>query len=204
MFGLARVLESGPDELADVVVRQRIEDVLAVAAVLHDPLAAKQLELLREGRELGADCLGKLRHALLSAPELLDQAQPGLVARCPKESSRSRERLVGDDSLRARAGVRVGPQMGSLRFLISTTDEVLVPTAARVKLQSFERRSRAFVNSVNRCIERRARCRVGLEPARQAQETAGPRRFCEGRNRDGLRARRRSRGTNAAWMGARW
>jgi hypothetical protein len=114
MSGLARVLESGPDELADVVVRQRIEDVLAVAAMLHNPLAAKQLELLRKGRELGADCLGKLRHALLPAPELLDQAQPGLVTRCPKESSRPRERLVGDDRPRARAGVRVGATDGFL------------------------------------------------------------------------------------------
>ena len=44
----ACVLESCPDELADVLVRERVEDVLAVTAGLHDPLAAKQLELLGE------------------------------------------------------------------------------------------------------------------------------------------------------------
>ena len=111
------MLESGPNKLTDVVVRKRIEDVLPVAAVLHDPLAAKHLELLRERRELGPERLGELGHTKLTPPELFDQAHTMLVASRAEQRGRPRERLVGDRRARARAGVRVG---SAIRGLLTT------------------------------------------------------------------------------------
>jgi hypothetical protein len=63
------VIQRGPNELANMVVRERVVDVLAFAAALHDALGVQHAKLLREGRELG----GQLGDAALARVEPMQQ-----------------------------------------------------------------------------------------------------------------------------------
>jgi hypothetical protein len=110
----ARVLESCRDELSDVFVRQRVEDVLAVAPVRYDSLVSKEAELLRERGYLGAHRLRQLGHANLSVTEALDQAQAMLVAGGAKKSGRPPKRLIGNDRGAARFSSLVRAACGAL------------------------------------------------------------------------------------------
>jgi hypothetical protein len=110
----ACVLDSRPDELADVLVRERVEDVLAVAAVLYDSLASKEAQLLRESGHLGAHRLRQLGHANLSVTEALDQAQAMLVAGGTKESGRPPKRLIRNDAGTTRVSFLVRAAFGAL------------------------------------------------------------------------------------------
>ncbi len=62
----ARVSEDSADEVSDVLVGERVEDVLAVAAARDEVLCAQDAEALRDGRELFACEGGDLGHAELS------------------------------------------------------------------------------------------------------------------------------------------
>jgi hypothetical protein len=113
------VFECRFDELVNMIVRERVVDVLAVAPVLDDALGLEDAQLLRErghllptlGRELGDA-------ALAAATELLDQAKAVDVTGGAEQGGRTRARFVAD-SVERLAVVAVRRH----QVLISTNDE---------------------------------------------------------------------------------
>ena len=79
------MIEGGPNELAHVVVRERVVDVLAFSAALYDPLGVQHAKLLRERGELGRARVGEHGNAALAGVEPMQQAEACEIARGPKE-----------------------------------------------------------------------------------------------------------------------
>jgi hypothetical protein len=90
------MIQGCPNELANVVVRERIEDVLAFAAALHRTLDMQDAKLLRERRELGLARVRQLGHTALPGVEPMQQTQTSEIARRSKERRRAFERDIAD------------------------------------------------------------------------------------------------------------
>lgn len=99
--GLAGMIQRGPNELANVVVREGVEDVFPVAAALHDALGVQDAKLLGQGRELGFARVGELGDAALAGIEAMQEPQARQVAgsakkcRCPFEGTIADRRHMG-------------------------------------------------------------------------------------------------------------
>jgi hypothetical protein len=88
------VIQSGPNELANMIVRERVVDVLAFAAALHDALGVQHAKLLRKSGELGVARVGELGDAALAPVEPMQQSKARQVARGPEERCGALERGV--------------------------------------------------------------------------------------------------------------
>ena len=77
-----------------MVVRERVVDVLAFAAALHDALGVQHAELLGERGELGLARVGELRDAALSRVEPMQESEPSEIARGPKQRCGALKRRV--------------------------------------------------------------------------------------------------------------
>jgi len=100
------VVECGPHQLANVSISERVVDVLALAATLHDPLGVQEAKLLRECGELGLARCGELTDAAFPCIELMKQAKSSEVARGSKERSRAFEGRIAHLT-KMRVGLRV-------------------------------------------------------------------------------------------------
>jgi hypothetical protein len=101
------MLQGSPDELAHVLVSERVVDVLALATAADDALGVEHAQLLREGRELGLARCRELADTAFSRIELMKQAKPREVAGGSKERGRSQEGSVAHPR-RAAHRCRVG------------------------------------------------------------------------------------------------
>jgi hypothetical protein len=96
-MGFVGVLQGCADEIAYMIVRERIEDVFAVSAALHDALLVEDAELLRQGGELGLAGERELRYAVLAGVELVEEPQAREVPCRAKQGRGALEGLVADD-----------------------------------------------------------------------------------------------------------
>lgn len=88
------VSHRAPDEIDDVSVGERIEDVFAGAPPRHDALGAEQPKLLRHRRQSDARGIGELRHAPLSTAEPNQKLQPCRLAHRPEDGGGALDLLV--------------------------------------------------------------------------------------------------------------
>jgi Uma2 family endonuclease len=126
------VVDGVSDQVANVVVGERVKDVFLFSSALDHALRMKDLELLRERREFGLRGLCELAHAELATIESMQEAEPGGIAGCAKQAGGALELLVGND--RPSAAARVGPasMAAAFPFNHSSNDEVLYPKTAPI------------------------------------------------------------------------
>lgn len=86
---LGRVLDSAFDQAQHVIVRQGIEDMLGFPTPGHETNREQRLQSGRNGTQLLALQLGKLRHAQLSATEPNEDTQALGIAQCAQHGGRS-------------------------------------------------------------------------------------------------------------------
>jgi len=113
------VIQRGANELADMLVGERVVDVLAVSAALHDALRVQDAELLRQGGELRLAGFGELGDAPLAAIELVQEAKPRQIASGSEQRGSPFEGRVADlDGLAPRGvgAARVGRLGGHTVF----------------------------------------------------------------------------------------
>jgi len=91
---LSGVLERRADEVAHVIVRERVVDVLAFAAPPNDVLCMEEAKLLRQCRELRVARLGELRDAALASVERVQQADSGRIPRSSEQRGRPIEGVL--------------------------------------------------------------------------------------------------------------
>jgi hypothetical protein len=77
--------ESAIEELADMVVGERVEDLLTNPAALDELRAPQEAELLRNSRHRKPNQLRQLRHGSLLRHELDQQPETADVAGCAKQ-----------------------------------------------------------------------------------------------------------------------
>ena len=99
---LGRVIDGALDEIADVSIGKRVEDVLACTPARDDALRSKQPELLRDGGEPDACGFGQLRHAPFAVAQPIEQLEARDVSRCTEDRRRTLELVVAQRA-RARA-----------------------------------------------------------------------------------------------------
>jgi hypothetical protein len=68
-----------------MIVRERVVDVLAFAATLHDALGVQHAKLLRERGELRLARVGELGDAALARVEPMQESEASEIACGPKE-----------------------------------------------------------------------------------------------------------------------
>src|SRR5262249_49302715 len=88
--------EGVEDQVADVLVGERIEDVLAGPPAADDALGAQRAELLRDGGDPDPRGLGELGHAPLAVGEAIEDLQARDVPRGAEERRGGGERLLAD------------------------------------------------------------------------------------------------------------
>ena len=88
------MIERGPNELANVVVGERVVDVPAFAAALHGALGVQHPKLLGKRGELGVARVGELGDAALARVEPMQESEASEVASGPKERRGALERRV--------------------------------------------------------------------------------------------------------------
>ena len=64
------------DQLDDVIIVQSVKDMLALATIIHNALAAQQLEPLRDSRQIVIERIRNLRHAQLLLDQQPQESQP--------------------------------------------------------------------------------------------------------------------------------
>jgi hypothetical protein len=79
------VIERTDEKIANVVVRDRVVDVLAAPLFGEEPRTVELLEPLRDGGHLLIELLRERRHAVLLVEQALDQLQPLWRAECLKQ-----------------------------------------------------------------------------------------------------------------------
>jgi hypothetical protein len=92
--GLTGVIQRGPNELANMVVRERVVDVLAFATALHDALGVQHAKLLGERGKLGLARVSELGDAALARVEPTQETKASEIACGPKERCGALERRV--------------------------------------------------------------------------------------------------------------
>jgi hypothetical protein len=102
------VLEPCAYQLADVIVGERVKDVLALSATLHDALCVEDAKLLGQSRELGLARLGQLTHAPLPPIEVVQETQPREIAGGAEQRGGPRERGFAHDDARGRVKWSMG------------------------------------------------------------------------------------------------
>lgn len=91
-----RVIEGAANEVGDVLVRQRVEDVLAGAAAPNEVLGPQEAQLLRDGGQADTGSLGQLRDTPLAIGEAHQEPEPRFVPRGAEDGGGAIERVVRD------------------------------------------------------------------------------------------------------------
>src|SRR5439155_8101845 len=81
-------------DLGDRVGIERVVDPAALAPVAQQPRVLQGLEVERQARLAGVQHVGQVAHALLAAPQPLDDAEPCGIGERAKQRRRSLEVLV--------------------------------------------------------------------------------------------------------------
>jgi hypothetical protein len=76
-------------QLGDVIIRERVENMLSIPPCYYDPLRSKKLQSLRNGRQVVLKSLRQFRNAHLSMGQQRQKAQPSLVSKSPKDRGRA-------------------------------------------------------------------------------------------------------------------
>jgi hypothetical protein len=93
--------ESICNQLSDVIIRERVKNMLAIATRYDNPLRSKEFEPLRNGWQVVLKSLGQFRNAHFSVREHSQKAQSTLVSESAKNRSRTGQgiRVGGRKSL---------------------------------------------------------------------------------------------------------
>jgi hypothetical protein len=85
------------DQLSDVVIGERIEDMFAIAPRNNNPFGSQKLEPLRNRRQVILQSLGQLSDAHLTLGQQGQQAQTTLIPESSENGGRSKEGFrIGD------------------------------------------------------------------------------------------------------------
>jgi hypothetical protein len=79
------MVECADEQIANVVVGDRVVDVLAAPLFGEEPRAVKLLEALRDGGDFLVELLRERGHAVLLVEQALDELQPLWRAECLKQ-----------------------------------------------------------------------------------------------------------------------
>jgi hypothetical protein len=110
------------DQLSDMIVSERVKDMLSMPSRHHDPLGAEQFETLGYRGQIVLQSLGQLRDAHFSVRQQNQQAQPSFVAESPKDGGRSGTSIL----TRNREGLRNRAVVIPVAFCVSVVSHALL------------------------------------------------------------------------------